>query len=102
MHQSLDPKAIYAALRDHHLPRMRRETKRALVLRSRVKNLTDIANSESVSEATIRARLNTGLAEVFETIGTPVERDGWTASTWVGLHLACCLAGAVAELQTKA
>jgi hypothetical protein len=99
MQQSLDPMVIYAALRDHHLPRMRAETKRTLVLRSRMKSLADIANVEAVSEATIRARLNTGLAEIFETVGEPVERDGWTASTWVGLHLACCLASAVAELE---
>lgn len=99
MHETLDAGAIYAALREHHLPRMRNETKRALVLRTVSRDLRAIAEAEAVSVATVRARLNSGLSDIFETIVEPVERDGWTAATWVGLHRGCCLPEAHRDLR---
>lgn len=101
MLQTLDAQAIWTALRNHHLPRMRPETKGTLLLRSLYRRRTDIAELETVSDTTIRARLNAGLSDIFETIGEPVERDGWAAAIWVSLHLGCCLAEEAADLRIQ-
>ena len=102
MLQQAGPWAAYAALRDHHLPRMPADLKFVLLRRAWGDDLDAIAQRGNFSEDTAKRHLREALNAVFDTRPESVRRDGYAAATWVNAHLVCCLVDELAQLRTEA
>lgn len=95
----IDPATAYRMLGEHHLPTMRDELKRALLRRAWSQSVASIAAHEAVSVSTAKHRLDQALCAVFDTLPEPIPRDGYSAATWAGCHVRCCLLAVARELD---
>ena len=84
----------------HHLPEMKLVHKRVLVLIEDGHPPQDIAQIEGVSEGTVKQRLAVASSEIAYCLGDRDRVNAGMRGCWVGLHLGCCLAGAMATEST--
>lgn len=84
----------FLALCAHHLPGMPEERKRVFVLRCHGMSQKEIVQQENLSVGAVKRDLELSLSSIFDAL--ECDRDGYTASLWMGCHEVCCLADAIA------
>ena len=90
--QALESARWFAELAAIHLPGMRPEYKRTLLLLARCKTRDAIAAREGVEPATVKRWVETATAEIASHLSAERANPGELRGAWVVCHLACCLA----------
>ena len=88
---AVQPLACAQALAAHHLPGMKLDQQRALLLRADGKEIEDIATIETIAFGTAKARVGTATAEIYMCLPEGSRVSGDVRGMWAGLHLRCCL-----------
>lgn len=88
---AVQPLACVQALAAHHLPGMKRDQQRALLLRADNKEIEEIASIEVIAFGTAKARVGAATIEIYMCLPEGSRVSGDVRGIWAGLHLRCCL-----------